>query len=373
MPTIRIATPLPGSDGKPFGILIINVDMRPALDRVRSSPRLGREVYVVNATGRLSRSPRSCARIRLGAWGADQLARRLPGPGIGSRGNAKHSHVSWRIEPDSRAEWCSRPPFWPTSEWVGVIETVPNAAFMAAAAAIRHTTMLVGLIAVLSAAALAVFIARSLTGPIRRLTAAVEGAGSGNPIAVPVDARSETGVLARAFARVMSEANAKTAELEREVMEHRRTEAARDHYAARERIFSAAVESSNDSIVTYSLDGIISGWNPAAERLYGYSAAEAVGKNIDLLVPPDRSDETHDILRRTGRGEPVEPFETVRSAQGRQRGRSLAQRIADQEPRRGRSSGHPRRPATSPKAGEPSRHSASRSRSAAASSRPPRI
>ncbi len=102
------------------------------------------------------------------------------------------------------------------------------------------------------------------------------------------------------FARVMSEANAKTAELEREIVEHRRTEAARDHYAARERIFSAAVESSNDAIVTYSLDGTISGWNPAAERLYGYSAAEAVGMKYRSLVPPDRSDETDDILRRIG-------------------------------------------------------------------------
>ena len=198
------------------------------------------------------------------------------------------------------------------SEWVSVIETVPNAVFMAPAAAIRNTSLLVGAIAVLCAAALAVLVARSLTGPIRRLTAAVEGAGSDIPIAVPVDARSETGVLARAFARVIGEANAKTAALEREVQEHRRTEAARDHYAARERIFSAAVESSSDSVVTYSLDGIISGWNPAAERLYGYTAAETVGRNIDSLVPPDRLGETHDILRRTSCGEAVEPFETVR-------------------------------------------------------------
>ena len=95
-------------------------------------------------------------------------------------------------------------------------------------------------------------------------------------------------MLARAFARVMGEANAKTEALQREVQEHRRTEAARDHYAARERHFSAAVESSNDAIITKSLDGIITGWNPAAERLFGYTAAEAVGKNIDLIVPPDR-------------------------------------------------------------------------------------
>ena len=95
-------------------------------------------------------------------------------------------------------------------------------------------------------------------------------------------------MLARAFARVIDEANAKTAALEREVQDHRRTEAARDHHAARERLFSAAVESSNDAIVTKSLDGTITGWNPAAERLFGYTAAEAVGKNIDLIVPPTR-------------------------------------------------------------------------------------
>ena len=73
--------------------------------------------------------------------------------------------------------------------------------------------------------------------------------------------------------------------LEREVQEHRRTEAARDHHAERERLFSAAVESSNDAIITMSLDGTITGWNSAAERLFGYTAAEAVGENVTLLVP----------------------------------------------------------------------------------------
>ena len=312
MPTIRIASPLPGSDGKPFGILIINIDMRPVLDRVRASSRLGGQVYAVNAKGDYVVNPDPAREFgsELGAptnWRADF-------PDLASATGATQSIA--RSVTDRTGQLGGvvlAPALLADKEWVGVIETIPNAAFAAAAAAIRHTTMLVGLIAVLFAAALAVLVARSLTGPIRRLTAAVERAGSSNPIAIPVDARSETGVLARAFARVMSEANAKTAELEREVVEHRRTEAARDHYAARERIFSAAVESSNDSVVTYSLDGVISGWNPAAERLYGFSAAEVVGKNIYLLVPPDRSDETRDILRRTARGEPVEPFETVRT------------------------------------------------------------
>ncbi|MDO9061286.1 MAG: PAS domain S-box protein, partial [Bradyrhizobium sp.] len=122
----------------------------------------------------------------------------------------------------------------------------------------------------------------------------------------------ETGVLARAFARVMGEANAKTAALEHEVQEHRRTEAARDHYATRERIFSAAVESSIDAIVTKSLDGTITGWNPAAERLFGYPATDAVGQSINLIVPSIRAEEVSDILRRIGWGETIENYETER-------------------------------------------------------------
>jgi PAS domain S-box-containing protein len=311
VPTIRVATPLPGSDGKLFGILIINVDMRPALERVRSSPRQGGEIYAVGKEGGYLVNPDRTREFgsQLGKptnWRADfpELA-----PAAGTTQSVA------RIVRDQAGQVGGvvlAPVLLADKEWVGIIETVPNATFMAAPATIRQSTLVVGLIAVLSATALAVFVARSLTGPIRRLTAAVEGAGSGKPIAVPVDARSETGVLARAFARVMNEANAKTAELEREVVEHRRTEAARDHHAARERIFSAAVESSNDAVVTYSLDGMISGWNPTAERLYGYESAEVVGRNIYDIVVPERSHETDNILRRTGSGETVEPFETVR-------------------------------------------------------------
>ena len=71
---------------------------------------------------------------------------------------------------------------------------------MAPAASIRNTSLLVGAIAVLCAAVLALLIARSLTRPIVRLTEAVQGVASNGKVAIPVDARGETGVLARAFA-----------------------------------------------------------------------------------------------------------------------------------------------------------------------------
>jgi len=311
VPTLRVAAPILAAGGEPFGIVIINVDMGPAFDRVRSSMRQGGEIYVVNAQGDYLVHPEP------GREFGEQLGHPTPWqsdfPALASAAGSPQGVA--QIVPDRTGEpdgIAIAPALLAGTEWVGVIERVPNAGIMAPAAAIRNTSLLVGLIAVLCAAALAVMVARSLTLPIVRLTEAVEAAGRDDATAIPVEAGGETGVLARAFARVIGEANAKAAALEREIGEHRRTIANRDHHAERERLFSAAVESSNDAIVTKSLDGTITGWNPAAERLFGYTAAEAVGRTIDLIIPPERLAEMHDILRRVGRGDRIEHYETVR-------------------------------------------------------------
>ena len=86
----------------------------------------------------------------------------------------------------------------------------------------------------------------------------------------------------------------------------------RHRHSERERLFSAVVESSNDAIITKTLDGVITGWNRAAERLFGFTAAEAVGNRIDIIVPPDRLTEVRDILARIAQGEAVEQYETMR-------------------------------------------------------------
>jgi PAS domain-containing protein len=74
---------------------------------------------------------------------------------------------------------------------------------------------------------------------------------------------------------------------------------------------AAIVESSDDAIVSKNLDGVISSWNRSAERLFGYSAEEAIGKNILLIVPADRREEEAEILSRLRRGERIDHFETV--------------------------------------------------------------
>jgi PAS domain S-box-containing protein len=79
----------------------------------------------------------------------------------------------------------------------------------------------------------------------------------------------------------------------------------------RERL-AALVESSNDAILGKTLDGVITAWNPGAERLFGYSSSEAVGSSIRMLIPADRANEEKEILSRVRRGERIEQFETVR-------------------------------------------------------------
>jgi len=75
---------------------------------------------------------------------------------------------------------------------------------------------------------------------------------------------------------------------------------------------SAIVESSDDAIISKTLEGTITSWNHGAEQVFGYSPAEALGKSMRMLLPPERADEESDILARIARGESVSHFETVR-------------------------------------------------------------
>jgi PAS domain S-box-containing protein len=75
---------------------------------------------------------------------------------------------------------------------------------------------------------------------------------------------------------------------------------------------AAIVESSDDAIIAKTLDGIITSWNPAAEKLFGYTAAEAIGKSILMVMPPELAHEESEILARIVRGEKMQHFETRR-------------------------------------------------------------
>jgi len=75
---------------------------------------------------------------------------------------------------------------------------------------------------------------------------------------------------------------------------------------------AAIVESSDDAIVTKNLEGVITSWNRGAERLFGYTAQEAIGRSVTMLIPVDRPDEEPGILARLRRGEKIDHYETIR-------------------------------------------------------------
>src|SRR5690606_36428714 len=85
-----------------------------------------------------------------------------------------------------------------------------------------------------------------------------------------------------------------------------------DHARARIYQLSAIVESADAAIIGKDLEGTITSWNRGAERLYGFTAEEVVGRNIKLLAPPEREEEIDRILETIRRGNAVEHIETMR-------------------------------------------------------------
>ncbi len=93
----------------------------------------------------------------------------------------------------------------------------------------------------------------------------------------------------------------------RDITQRRKAERARG-------LLAAIVDSSEDAIVSKTLDGIIDSWNKSAEELFEYKAEEAIGQPVTIIIPPDRLHEEEEILRRLRRGERIERLETVRMA-----------------------------------------------------------
>jgi len=93
----------------------------------------------------------------------------------------------------------------------------------------------------------------------------------------------------------------------RDVTDDRRTEKAL-------RQLASIVETTDDAVISKDLNGIITSWNPAAQKLYGYTAEEAIGQPVTILIPAERPDEEPAILARLRRGERIDHYETIRVA-----------------------------------------------------------
>jgi PAS domain S-box-containing protein len=97
-----------------------------------------------------------------------------------------------------------------------------------------------------------------------------------------------------------------------DVTAHRQADVALRERDQRLRWLASIVEFNDDAIVSKNLDGIITSWNKGAERIFGYTAEEAIGRPVTIVIPRDRQDEERDILARIRRGEHIDHFETIR-------------------------------------------------------------
>jgi PAS domain S-box-containing protein len=284
VPTMRVSTSIHEPGGRLFGIVVVNVDMRPIFERLRMLARVGGGLYVANEQGDylLHPDPDREFGFEFGKrfrWqndfpeiaaevGSEDAATLVMRDDSGKRGGAALVMIQVAAGPI-----------------IAVIETVPNALIMASADAVQQSSIMAGSIAVLVAALLAILLARSLTKPLVLMRRAVEGFTGDMPVPMPEDAKGEIGVLARAFTRMTKEMRDKTAALKTEIIQSRR-------------IF----ETSLDLIVVLDHEGTFLQVSPSSQINLGYDPEDFVGRSAAEFVFREDLDRMQDemLALRTG-------------------------------------------------------------------------
>jgi len=173
---------------------------------------------------------------------------------------------------------------------------------------VRKATLIAGAIAATCATLIAIVLANLLSRRLRKVMASVDGLSHEQLAAAEQSSEApEDSTLQRLFGLTGPER-----ELERDLMRRRQHELLLQNYLERDQLYAAVVRSATDAIIARTPEGKITGWNAAAEMLFGYTAAEAVGRPIEIIVPRERLDESRSMLDTVRCGEHIDHCETVR-------------------------------------------------------------
>jgi PAS domain S-box-containing protein len=186
-----------------------------------------------------------------------------------------------------------------TVPWT-VFYMIPEETLSTEIATMARQKMLFAAAIILLALIAAALFAAAILKPIRSLSAAARAIAAGELDArVKVGHTDELGTLGTTFNMMAERIENQTAALQEESR-------------AKQQLLRGIVESSDDAIISKTLDGIITSWNSGAQKLFGYTAEEAIGQPMQMLIPPERLQEEPEILQRIARGESTDHFETVR-------------------------------------------------------------
>ena len=297
MPTLRTASTIYAPDGKPFGIIVINVDLRPEFAGIRSHNRGETHVYVVNERGDYLVHPDAKSEFGFEFGTPSKIQNDFPDfSGLLAKSDISTANES-QLQVMKNSAGSRFGVGWEVVRLAGgpritVIEATPYAQVMAAATAVRSSSLEGGLIAVLCAVALAIVLARSLTRPLVQMTKVVEGFSRGEVMAPPNGGGHEIQTLADAFTHMGARLRQKSASLIRETRQ-------------RTRIFDTSL----DLIMVTDRSGRFLQISPSCVVILGYRPEEMVDRVAIDFVFPDDLENTRNEMRLARDGKEMRQFE----------------------------------------------------------------
>jgi len=304
VPVVRVATPVLQPDGRRFGILVVNLDLRPFLAETRALAPPNGDIRIIDENGEYLLHPDPTREFRFDQGGRSRLADDFP-----DLGPLPTDVATQRLTRDINGKLfgvATAPGQIGQSRRFSVVEVVPYAALAAAPQPVREATLIGGAIAATCATLIAIVLANLLSRRLRKVVATVDNLSQEELAAVERTPDEDSG-LQRLFGLPAPER-----ELERELVRRRHNELLLQTYLERDQLYAAVVRSASDAIITRTPEGKITGWNAAAVQLFGYAAAEAVGQSIDIIVPHELIDESNAMLDTVRRGEHIDHCEAVR-------------------------------------------------------------
>jgi PAS domain S-box-containing protein len=293
VPTLRVATLISEPDNRPFGILMINLDMRPIFEQLRSSARTDGHIFVANDRGDYLVHSDPSREFAFEVGGTSRWSDEFPE--LATMLDANTAGRSREISSSTGERFIAAmaPVQFAGAVRAAIIETVPYCVIQELIAPVRYSSLLAGLLAVLGAIVLAVLLARSLARPLAEMTAAVQKFGREGTTIESIAAGGEIGVLARAFASMTAEIGDKTEALKQETAERRR-------------IF----ETSLDLILVVDRQGQCLQVSPSSTSILGYQPEEMIGRNAAEFIYPDDLMPTRVEMRSARRGHLKSSFQS---------------------------------------------------------------